>query len=141
MKLHRRALKQGRVEIIPMIDTILILLIFYMSFSSFKVTEKRMDAKMPLLRKVAAGAVTKVPLDFTLHVYDEDRIIVNNGATPFDMNTLRDAMMTLASIGQEATVIIEAEPDTSYEDVIGALDACAQANLQKVAFRPIPGDQ
>ncbi len=141
MKLHRRALKQGRVEIIPMIDTILILLIFYMSFSSFKVTEKRIDAQMPLLRKVSTGAVTKVPLDFTLHVYNKDRIVVNNGATPFDMDTLRDAMMTLASIGQEATVIIEAEPDTSYEDVIGALDACAQANLKKVAFRPIPGDQ
>jgi biopolymer transport protein ExbD len=141
MKLHRRKLKQGRVEIIPMIDTILILLIFYMSFSSFKITEKRIDAQMPLLRKVSTGTVTKVPLDFTLHVYNENRIIVNNGATPFDMATLRDAMMTLASIGQEATVIIEAEPDTSYEDVIGALDACAQANLQKVAFRPIPGDQ
>ncbi len=96
---------------------------------------------MPLLRKVSTGAVTKVPLDFTLHVYNKDRIVVNNGATPFDMDTLRDAMMTLASIGQEATVIIEAEPDTSYEDVIGALDACAQANLKKVAFRPIPGDQ
>ena len=36
MKLARRTVKRGRVEIIPMIDTILILLIFYMSFSSFR---------------------------------------------------------------------------------------------------------
>lgn len=120
-----------------MIDTILILLIFYMSFSSFKVSELAMEAQMPLLSRVAAGAVTKVPLDFTLHVYNQDRIIVNNGGAPFNLDSLRDAMFTLASIGQEATVIIEAEPDTSYEDVIGALDACAQANLKKVAFRPI----
>ena len=34
MKLKRSNLKPGRVEIIPLIDTILILLIFYMSFST-----------------------------------------------------------------------------------------------------------
>jgi biopolymer transport protein ExbD len=140
MKLQRRHAKRGRVEIIPMIDTILILLIFYMSFSSFKQTENRIDASMPLLSKVAATAVTKQPLDFTIKVFDKDKIIVNNGATPFDLNTLRDAMMTLASIGQEATVIIEGNPDTEYAAVIGALDACAQAQLKKVAFRPLPSD-
>ena len=31
MKLKRRRVKRGRVEIIPMIDTIVILLIFYMT--------------------------------------------------------------------------------------------------------------
>ena len=77
MKLKRRKPTRGRIEMIPMVDTILILLIFYMSFSSFKITEKRIDAKMPLLRKVAATAVTQVPLDFTLHVYNKNRIIVN----------------------------------------------------------------
>ena len=138
MKLQRRKVKRGRVEIIPMIDTILILLIFYMSFSSFKVSEKRIDSKMPLVAKVTKeNPLVKQPMDFTLKVFNKDKIIVNNGATPFDLNTLRDAMMTLASIGQEATVVIEADPDTSYEDVIGALDACALANLKKVAFRPL----
>ena len=33
MKLKRRKMKRGRVEIIPMIDTIVILLVFYMSFA------------------------------------------------------------------------------------------------------------
>ena len=141
MKLERRKVKRGRVEIIPMIDTILILLIFYMSLSSFKVSEKRIDAKMPLIAKMTAKEVTKQPLDFTIKVFDKNKIIVNNGATPFDLSTLRDAMMTLASIGQEATVVIEADPDTSYEDVVGALDACALANLKKVAFRPIGDDK
>jgi biopolymer transport protein ExbD len=47
-------------------------------------------------------------------------------------------MQQLASIGQDATVIIEADPDTNYQAVIGALDACAIAHLKKVAFRPLP---
>ena len=44
MKLNRREVKRGRIEIIPMIDTILIMLIFYMSFSTFTQKEKRIGA-------------------------------------------------------------------------------------------------
>ena len=137
MKLKRRSLKRGRVEIIPMIDTILILLIFYMSFSSFKVSEKRIDAQMPLLRKTATVTKpTEVPLDIVIHVKNRDLIVVN-GSAQFDAVSLRDAMAGLATVGQEATVVIEAEPSTAYRDVIAALDACALANLKKVAFRPL----
>jgi biopolymer transport protein ExbD len=134
MKLARRQTKRGRVEIIPMIDTILILLIFYMSFSSFKVQEKRIDARLPI--KSTKVAATKIPLDVSVRVRNKDEIIVN-GTTTFDLVSLRDAMQTLGAIGQEATVVIEAEPDTSYRDVIGALDACALAKLTRVAFRPL----
>lgn len=137
MKLSRRYAKKGRVEIIPMIDTILILLIFYMSFSTFDQKEKRIDAKMPVIAKAAAQiAPTQVPLDIILHVRNRDEILANGAL--YTAETLRDAMMQLASIGQEATIVIEAEPDTSYQAVIAALDACAQANLKKVAFRPLP---
>lgn len=135
MKLARRHAKRGRVEIIPMIDTILILLIFYMSFSQFKVEERRIDANLPVYKAVAGGAVAE-ELEYILHVKDHDNIVVNGGAV-LDAISLRDAMLTLASIGQKVRIIIEAEPDTVYEDVIAALDACALAQLTKVAFRPL----
>lgn len=137
MKLGRRTVKRGRVEIIPMIDTILILLIFYMSFSSFSATEKRLDSRLPLVAKPNATQPTKVPLDLTIHVRSTNDISVN-GAPGYDSFTLTDAMQQLASIGQEATVVIEAEADTPYQAVISALDSCAQAKLTNVAFRPLP---
>ena len=127
-------MKRGRVEIIPMIDTILILLIFYMTFSTFSKREKRIDAKLPLVS--ATIAPTQAPLDIVLHVKDKDTILVNNANT-YDIISLRDTMLQLATIGQEMTIVIEAEPETSYQDVIGVLDACAQAHLRKVAFRPL----
>ncbi len=134
MRLPRRHPKRGRIEIVPMIDTILILLIFYMSFSTFSAKEKRMDARLPIVSSKVAP--TQVPLDITVHVKDANEVIVNGAA--YDMVSLRDAMGQLAMIGQDATVIIEADPETSYQAVIGALDACAQAKLTKVAFRPLP---
>ena len=127
-------MKRGRVEIIPMIDTILILLIFYMTFSTFKKREKRIDAKLPLVS--AKVAPTQVPLDIVLHVKNKDNIVVNEANT-YDIVSLRDAMLQLATIGQDTTIVIEAEPETTYQDVISVLDACAQAHLTKVAFRPL----
>ena len=134
MRLQRRTTKRGRIEIIPMIDAILILLIFYMSFSTFRAKEKRIDAKLPVVNAKVDPA--QVPLDIVLHVHTKDQVFVNGAA--YDMISLRDAMLQLAAIGQDATVIIEADPTTDYQAVIGALDVCALAHLKKVAFRPLP---
>jgi len=137
VKLPRSNPKRGRVEIIPLIDTILILLIFYMSFSKFELKEKNMEAKLPALTVVQRENVTEVPLDVTLHVKSLAQIVVNDGAQ-YDATTLKDAMAQLGMMGQKVTVVIGADPDTDYQAVIAALDACAQANLTKVAFRPLP---
>jgi biopolymer transport protein ExbD len=134
MKLKRRALKRGRVEIIPMIDTILILLIFYMSFSTFTKREKRIDAKLPLVSVKISP--TEMPLEIRLHVKKTGDIVVND-ATTYDIISLRDVLIQLSAIGQDATIVIEAEPETSYQNVIGVLDVCAQARLRKVTFRPL----
>jgi biopolymer transport protein ExbD len=135
MRLKRHIIKRARIEIIPMIDTILMLLVFYMCFSTFSKREKRFSAKLPLV--TAAHAPTQLPLDIVLHVKDQNNIVVN-GATTFDIPGLRDAMMQLATAGLDATIIIEADPNSSYQDVVSALDVCAQAHLTKVALRPLP---
>jgi len=141
VKLNRRNVKRGRIEVIPMIDTILILLIFYMSFSTFKATEKRIDAKLPVTgRPARLAAPTTVPLDISLHIVSKNRIVVN-GVAELDLQSLYGYMAQFGMIGQDATIVIGADPTTSYADVVGALDACAMANLTKVAFRPLNPDK
>ncbi|MGD1019349.1 MAG: biopolymer transporter ExbD [Verrucomicrobiia bacterium] len=135
MKLKRRTIKRARIEIIPMIDTILMLLVFYMSFSTFSKRENRLNATLPLV--ASTSTPVQVPLDIVLHVKNQDNIVVN-GATTYDLPGLRDAMMQLTAVGQDTTIIIEADPDSSYQDVVSTLDACAQAHLTKVALRPLP---
>ena len=131
MKLSRSHPKRGRVEMIPMIDTILILLIFYMSFSSFHRPEQRLD--VPLAFHPGRGDVVQL----NLHVRDENHIQVNQGEARFTVAALRDALATYASVQLPVAVTIEADSDTQYAAVIGTLDACAESHLKHVAFRPI----
>jgi biopolymer transport protein ExbD len=135
MKLNRRIIKRARIEIIPMIDTILMLLVFYMCFSTFSKRETRFNARLPVV--TATHAPAQLPLDIVLHVKDQDNIVVN-GAAAYDILGLRDAMLQLTAVGQDTTIIIEADPGSSYQDVVSVLDACAQAHLTKVALRPLP---
>ena len=129
MKLERRSCKRGRVEIIPMIDTILILLIFYMSFSSFSATEKRLDARLPLTGG-KAGVV-----DLVVHVRNEREILVND--VVFDPGTFRASLEGLQAAPVNVSIVIEAEAATSYQAIVNVMNACAQAKLTRVAFRPL----
>lgn len=130
MKLERRSCRRGRVEIIPMIDTILILLIFYMSFSSFAAKEKRMDARLPLRGTGGAGV-----FDLVVHVRSETEIIVN-GVT-FDPAVFLASLTGLSAATDQINIVIEADAGTSYQAIIQVMDACAQAQLTRVAFRPL----
>ena len=132
MNLTRPHPKRGRIEMIPMIDTILILLIFYMSFSSFRRPEQRLDVPLAF-HKGESGPV----LQLNLHVRDANHIQVNQGESSFTLAALRVAIANYISVKLPVTVTIEADADTQYAAVIGALDACAEARLKHVAFRPI----
>ena len=139
MKLRRSPLKRGRVEIIPMIDTILILLIFYMSFSSFKATENRLDVSLP--RPIRADAQVLPDPEYVLRVQDRDHIRVLPGGSEFSATSLRDVMVAIRSVTHKVLITIEAEPETQYDAVVAALDACAHADIQDVGFRPLPEER
>ena len=52
MKIKRRRTKRGRVEIIPLIDTIVILLVFYMSFSRVAQMGRSAICDAPLAKRM-----------------------------------------------------------------------------------------
>jgi biopolymer transport protein ExbD len=106
-----------------------------MSFSTFSQREKRFNAKLPLV--TSSHTPAQMPLDIVLHVKNQNNIVVND-ATTYDILGLCDAMMQLTAVGQDTTIIIEADPNSSYQDVVSVLDACAHAHLTKVALRPLP---
>lgn len=133
MKLNRRNLKRGRVEIIPMIDTILILLIFYMSFSTLTKHERRLDNQLPLTTGDLIGMTEP---EFVLHVRDQNEIIVNGES--FNLPTVQGILKYVGSVDPRTRIIIEADAGTKYQAIINAMDACAQAKITKVSFRPLP---
>jgi len=134
MKLKRRKVKRGRVEIIPMIDTIVILLIFYMTFSRFVEAAKEGKIELP---KTRAGNTLEIgPGQVVVNLIESDLISVDK--TEYKLNQLPALLTRFKDTlpeGQRATVILRADRQkVAYKDLSEFMKMCAKAGIVDVTF-------
>jgi len=131
MKVKRRQIKRGRVEIIPMIDTIVILLIFYMSFSRFAEMEREVRLKLP--QSVAGDDFRKTPNQLVINMVSSDDVTV--GGHPYKVDELPDLLrrMKTAAPGLNS-LILRGSRDMTYKDLSAFMKVCSKAGIADVTF-------
>ena len=131
MKVKRRQIKRGRVEIIPMIDTIVILLIFYMSFSQFAEMEREANIKLP--QSVAGDEFKKTPNQIIINMVDSDDVTV--GGHPYKVDELPALLrhMQTADPGLNS-LILRGSRAMTYKDLSAFLKVCSKASIADVTF-------
>ncbi len=131
MKLKRRRIKRGRIEIIPMIDTIVILLIFYMSFSTF--VEVSRDASIELPTSRAGDEFTAKPDQIIVNMESRERIRIGD-----QLLTAPDLAGALRRIRDQQpqvnSIILRAYRGMTYTDLSAFMVACAAAEIADVTF-------
>jgi biopolymer transport protein ExbD len=130
MKLKRRKIKRGRIEIIPMIDTIVILLIFYMSFSRF--AEMTREANIPLPESVAGDEFLKQPHQVIVNMVSAEEIMI--GGQRYSIGELPALLRSLKLREPRLAVILRASRDMSYRDLSELMRASARAGIADVTF-------
>lgn len=131
MKLKRRQIKRGRIEIIPMIDTIVILLIFYMSFSTFVESAQRAAIELPESRSGEEFQV--LPEQVIVNMESSDRMFVGNDVMTVDR--LAEALLAVkAQQPQVNAVILRGNRAMTYTDLSAFMAACAAAGITDVSF-------
>ena len=131
MKIKRRKIKRGRVEIIPMIDTIVILLIFYMSFSRFAEMAREANIKLP--QSVAGDEFKKTPNQIIINMVDSDDVTV--GGHPYKVDELPALLrhMQTADPGLNS-LILRGSRAMAYKDLSAFLKVCSKAGIADVTF-------
>ncbi len=119
------------LNVTPLIDVVLVLLIFYMVSTSF-VSESKMELTLPQ----ASKEVPSEPADkIDIAIDHQGNVFVNNQALlNTQINTLRRALNAARKSGAEPVVIISADAAASYQAVIDVMDAARQAGLYKITF-------
>jgi biopolymer transport protein ExbD len=131
MKLKRRHIKRGRVEIIPMIDTIVILLIFYMSFSRFAEMEREARVRLPTsqvgddFKKTANQLIVNM-------VSADDVTICGRAYKASDLPALIGRMKTMDP--RLNSLILRGTRDMTYKDLSAFMKSCASAGIADVTF-------
>ena len=134
MKVKRRNIRRARIEIIPMIDTIVILLIFYMTFSRFAEMSRESKIKLPESR-AGKPEDTAGRGRITVNMFSADDITV--AGEKMKIEKLPDLLRYYK--GRDTTVTnwsvtLRASQEMTYQDLSKFMRACAKAKIVDVTF-------
>ncbi len=133
MKLPRKRRKKPRIEIIPMIDTMFFLLVFFMVASLSMTVQRGLPVNLPH----AASARDEIRTVVTLTLTKEGKLYFDDA----EANSCADIAMKLAGrkkAGEDIALVIKADRAVEHGRVIDLMDAARQAGVSKisVAVRP-----
>jgi biopolymer transport protein ExbD len=134
MRLSRRHFKKARIEIIPMIDTIFFLLVFFMISTLSMARYSGLPVNLP---KAATGrqqpsesaAVTIAP---------DGRVSIDKHEVPRE--NVRNVLEQRLSANPDLLVLINADEHVEHGLVVEIMDAARQAGAAKMAIAVKPRD-
>jgi len=128
MQIRQRPLKRVRIEIIPMIDVIFFLLVFFM-VTSLAMT--RINSVKVVLPKML-GKPETMKQNIILTVKKDGSLMVNKTAVTLD--TLGSQLTYQMQADPQAVVIVNADEGVGYGLVISAMDKAKEVGIRKFAL-------
>ncbi len=133
MNLRPRRREDPELNLVPMIDVVLVLLIFFMIATSLR-RESALELRLP----EASGL--PMPGDVTMldvSIDAKGRYAVNGQALdPVDAATLKERLKTLAG-GRALPLILRADGRTPHQAVVTVLDVAGQLGLQQLTIATV----
>ena len=123
------------INLVPLIDVVLCLLIFFVVTTTF---DARSVLKLELPRADGQPAETKgQPLGILINA-DGRYFVGDREVLRTDVESLKQALREVAGDDRQRTVLIRADARTPWQAVVTAYDALAQLGFRKVANATAP---
>jgi biopolymer transport protein ExbD len=132
VRLQKRNLKKARIEIVPMIDTIFFLLVFFMISSLSMSYYKGMPVNLP---KAASGQ-TPPAQSASLTVTSEGQLFLDK--EPVDIKSLEERLREQFTRNPELLVVINADDGVEHGKVVEVMDTARNAGVAKLAIAVKP---
>ncbi len=135
MKVRRHDRKKARIEIIPMIDTMFFLLVFFMVATLSMTIQRGLPVNLPH----AATAQDELRQVVTLTLTKE-------GSLLFDKERIASAREAGARLsrwkatGADVAVVINADRSVQHGEVVELMDAVRQSGVSRIAVAVKPKD-
>jgi len=132
VKLPTPAKKKARIEIIPMIDTMFFLLVFFMIATLSMTLQKGMPVNLP-----TAGSTTEdVPEEVSLTLTETGKLFFNKEAIV--LSNLEPRLRGLLQTNATPTVVINADEAVSHGRVIQIMDSVRKVGITNMAIATKP---
>lgn len=133
MRLGSRKPKEDpEINLIPLIDIALLLVIFFMLSSTF-MQEGRLKIELPQASMVPTGRQKTDPLVVAVTQSGSFRVnereLINSST-----DTLRAAIVEIAGANREMQVTVRADARATHQSVISVLDVLGKLGFQRIRF-------
>jgi biopolymer transport protein ExbD len=118
------------IQLAPLVDVLLLLLIFFLLTWNAARNENELDVKVP---KASAAKEKAAPVgDVVVNVKADGNVVVNRRT--LTSAELTDLLKSLVQLNSEQAVIIRGDEAGAYKNIIGVLNICTDAGITNVAF-------
>ncbi|MGI9087657.1 MAG: ExbD/TolR family protein [Chthoniobacterales bacterium] len=118
------------IQLAPLVDVLLLLLIFFLLTWNAARNENELDVKVP---KAASAKEKTAPIgDVVVNVKADGNVVVNRRT--LTGAELTDLLRGLVQLDAEQAVVIRGDETGAYKNVVGVLNICSEAGVTNVAF-------
>ncbi|MCD9086611.1 biopolymer transporter ExbD [Stenotrophomonas sp. SY1] len=130
-----RAQDEPQIDLVPLIDVILVLIIFFVVTTTF-------DARSTLQVQLPTASDQnnpQPPRSLSVLVNADGRYFINDQEVlRNDIESLKQTIAQLAGEDREQTVLLRADARTPYQAVVTAQDALGQLGFRRIAIATAP---
>lgn len=124
------------INMTPMIDTVFLLLIFFLVGTKFYEAERKIDLILPDV--ASAKPLTDAPDEIVINVRSNGDIVVDNMSC--DLAKLTERLRTARSSFPDQAVLVRGDGRTTYQRVADVMGACDSAGIEHLAVSVIQRD-
>src|SRR6478736_5135484 len=126
MNLRSRAIPQHPgIQLAPLVDVLLLLLIFFLLTWNAARNENELDVKIP---KASAAKERSAPIgDVIVNVKADGNVIVNRRT--LTSQELSDLLKGLVQLSAEQAVVIRGDEAGAYKNIVNVLNICSEAGI------------
>lgn len=118
------------IQLAPLVDVLLLLLIFFLLTWNAARTENELDVKVP---KAAAAKEKAAPIgDVVVNVKTDGTVVVNRRTLTGP--ELTELLKNLVQLNPEQAVVIRGDETGAYKNIVNVLNICTESGVTNVAF-------
>jgi biopolymer transport protein ExbD len=131
MNLRRHAVPHHPgIQLAPLVDVLLLLLIFFLMTWNAARNENELDVKVP---KASAAKEKSAPIgDVIINVKADGSVVVNRRTLNTD--ELTSMLKGLVQLSPDQAVVIRGDEAGAYKNIVSTLNVCSEAGVTNVAF-------
>jgi len=118
------------VPLTPLIDIVFLILIFFMTISTFTQLESELNINVP--KAMESKKASRTPGEIIINVTEKGAIIVNQQKLNYQELTMM--LKKISNLFPDQPVIVRADENSYHKYVINVLDACASADIWNISF-------